>query len=277
MRAFSREIPTLQQAELLTAARQQAERILPARVADNELALARRVSRRQANEVQVDPIATLLLLHQRHPQWCHEYYEYLIGRQPVAVLLHSSFNRLVAPIIDDLREGRVLHPPMPPQQRTTFHVLRQPHACWNIGAANIVALLQRLIDNSGSVFPPERPVARLTIMVQQLLLNSCPEPIMLMHHRIQLGYLTEQRYQFRRRAVAAQVVASAATPAPNNGNRNAIVNRIQVGIPINRCQANAQRDYETEIPDEAPPPYEAIEAPRARRGGLPARAAQPPA
>lgn len=275
MRAFTREIPTLQQAQILAAARQQAERILPARVADDELAVARRVSRRQVNEVQVDPISVFLLLHQRHPRWCHQYYEYLIGRQPVGFMLHSSFNRLVAPIIDDLREGRVPNPSAPPQQRFSFHVLRSPHACWNIGAANLVALLQRLMANSGSVFPPERPIARLTVIFQQLLINSCPEPIMLMHHRMQLGYLTEQRYQFRRRAVAAQVAAPAAATATNNGNRNALVNRVDIEIPINSPPANAQPDFEIVIPEEAPPPYEAIEVPRARRGGLRARAGPP--
>ena len=210
------------------------------------------------SEVQVDPISVFLLLQQRHPQWCHQYYEYLIGRQPARFMLHSSFNRLVAPIIDDLREGTVPNPPTPPPQRTTFHVLRQPHTCWNIGAANLVALLQRLMDNSGSVFPPERPIARLTIIFQHLLINSCPESIMLAHHRMQLGYLTEQRSQFRRRAVAAQIAASAAATAPDNGNRNALVNRVGVAISINRPQANAQ-SFEIVIPEEAPPPYEAIE------------------
>lgn len=275
MRGFQREFPVLVQAQILAAARQQAERRLPARVGDGELAAPRRISPRQANEVQVDPISVLLLLHQRHPAWCQQYYEFLTGRNLLGPVLHDSFNRLVAPIIDDLRERRVANPAVPPQ-RTTFHVLRQPHACWNVGATNLITLLARPMANSGSVFPPERPIARTTVMFQSLLINLCPEPIMVMHHRLQITHLTEQRCQFRRRA-AAQAAPPARLAVNNDGNRNAVVNRVEVEIPINAPEANAQPDFEVVIPEEAPPPYEAMEAPRARRGGIRSRAGQSPA
>lgn len=272
MRAVQREFPlALQQGQTLAAARARSERSLPARVADDELAAPRRISRRQLNEVQIDPISVLLLLHERHAGWCHEYYEYLIGVNPVGIGLHETFNRYAAAIVDDLREGRVQAPVVPAHQRITFHVLRQPHACWNIGATNLITLLARVMANSGSVFPFERPIARTTVMIQNLLINLCPERIMLMHHRIQLEHLLYQRLQFRNRAAAP-----ARAQVNNGGNVDPVAHRVEVEIPILRPRADARPDFEVVIPDEAPPPYEAVEAPRAGRGGMRLRAGRHP-
>jgi hypothetical protein len=70
--------------------------------------------------------------------------------------------------------------------------------------------------------------------------------------------------------------APARAQVNNGGNRHPVANRVQVEIPINRPRANARPDFDMVIPDEAPPPYEAVEAPRAGRGGMRLRAGRPP-
>lgn len=270
MRSIQREFPALQQGQILAAARQQAEAILPHRVRDDELAMSRRVSPRQATGIQVDPISVLLLVHERHPDWCERYYEYLTGRRP-GFGLHVLFNRYAAAIIDDLREGRVVAPAIP-AQRTTFHVLRQPHACWNIGATNLITLLERVMRNSGSVFPPERPVARTTVMFQNLLINACPERIILTHHRTLLEHVLHQRIVFRNGLVAAPraaVIHARNDPVDEN--------RAEIPAAEDRPRANAHQDFDAPIPDEAPPPYEAVAAPRRAAGRAGLRAGRMPA
>ncbi|KAJ9112772.1 hypothetical protein QFC20_002097 [Naganishia adeliensis] len=268
MRSFQREFPALQQAQILAATRQRAEANLPYRIQDEELAVVRRVSPRHATGVQVDPLSVLLIMHERHPNWCQQYYEYLIGRRP-GFGLHVTFNRHAAVIIDDLREGRV-RAPAGPAQRVTFHVLRQPHACWNIGATNLIKLLERLMTNSGSIFPPERPAAMVTVAFQNILVNSCPEPIILAHHRSLLEQLQIQRLHFRNRlAVPARAIANIGANAP--------VNALAEPAAANRPRANLIPDFEVPIPDEAPPPYEAIEAPRRGAGRAGLRAGHLPA
>jgi hypothetical protein len=269
MRSFQREFPALQQAQVLAATRQRAEANLPYRIQDEELAVVRRVSPRHATGVQVDPLSVLLIMHDRHPNWCQQYYEYLIGRRP-GFGLHSTFNRHAAVIIDDLREGRVRAPAVP-AQRVTFHVLRQPHACWAIGESNLLKCLERLMANSGSIFPPERPVAMVSVAFQNILVNSCPEPIMLAHHRSLLEQLQIQRLHFRnRRAAPGRAIANPVANAPVNVPA-------EVPAAANRHRANAIQVFDVPIPDEAPPPYEAIEVPRRGAGRAGLRAGHLPA
>ncbi|KAJ9125181.1 hypothetical protein QFC22_000135 [Naganishia vaughanmartiniae] len=234
-----RDFPELAWADVVNVARDRGGR----RVIDHELTPARRISPRHPTGVPVDPLSVLLVIHQRHPDWTERYYDSLINDR-IAWNSHADFNMYAVPIIEGLRNGRIQPPIAQPARRPSAETLRQLHSCWSIGASNLVTLLERVMQNIGVNFPENRRLPGAAASFEILMIDHCPDRILLAHCqnllRGRLALLPAILQQRRAANIAAR---------PNQG---AVANNDA------RAGAQANRVPGAPIPDDPPPPYEAV-------------------
>ncbi|KAJ9108828.1 hypothetical protein QFC21_000148 [Naganishia friedmannii] len=257
MHNIRRDFPEIAWADLVDVARDRGGEP----VVDYELAPARRISPRHPAGFPVDPLSVLLVLHQRHPDWTDRYYDSLVNGR-IAWDSHADFNMHAALIVQGLRDGGIQPPVAHPAVRASAETLRQMHSCWSIGASNLVKLLERVMQNAGVNFPENRRLPGDAASFENLMINNCPERILLAHcQRLLRGRLAVLPIILQRRRAANVPARPNQAVVANNHPR---VNRPLV-VRARDAEAGAEVDRapDAPVPDDPPPPYEALG--RARR------------
>lgn len=223
-------------------------------VVDAELAPARRISPRHSTGAPVDPLSVLLVLHQNR-DWTERYYESLINGR-FALDAHNAFNMHAAAIVEGLRDGKIQPPVVQPAKRPSADTLRQLHSCWRIGASNLVKLLDRVMQNAGAVFPEDQRLPGSAPSFEKLMIEHCPERILLSHCQGLLRRLAALPVVLRGRR------AANAAPRPDQENvaaNNPRPNRpLAVRAPAAHIGAVENRVAVVPLHDDPPPPYEAV-------------------
>jgi hypothetical protein len=244
-----RDFQEIPWADLVDVARDRGGPMLQ-QVEEGELAPARRISPRHSAGLAVDPLSVLLVLHQRHSGWVERYYDSLVNGR-ITRDSHDAFNRHAASIVEGLRDGTIQPPVVQPAGRPSADTLRQLHACWHMGAHNLVTLLERVMQNAGVNFPANRRLPEAAASFANLMINNCPERILLAHCQCLLrGRLAILPVILLQRRQAVNIAAGG----PNQGrvvNDDGRANpRVVVPVPGAEAHVEVNRVPDDLIPDD---------------------------